>query len=1113
MVTKTIRAIRQTPLPFFVLLVGVALSLLTWQFAFSSAEEKARGYFDLHARDAEEAVQQRLNLYAEILLGARGLFAVSEKVTRAEWKAYAGLLRLPERYPAIQGIGFIRHVPAAAKEDFEHRVRRDSGPDSKGNPDFAIRPSGSRPDYYPVDYFEPPLAGFNLLGLDHGAYPVGREAVERARDSGVVVVSGRLSYTENKGDSARFMILMPVYHNGMPKSTVGERRNALLGFVYARINAAELLRNAIGASVLQEIYFEVFDGGTPGREIAKPSAATLLYDPGGEEEEIYHALNPDFKPRFSGTSRVQIAGRDWIFYFASRPEFRAGAGENVPMLVLIVGLLVSIALFVIILTLSTQRRRVAAEVKRQKSLITQVLDALPVNIFLKDRLGRFVLVNEETANTFGLPKEKVIGKTEFDVQPVEIAAKLRKFDDDVRTTFGVVKREERLISKGEERFMLSGKTMIAPAGGGEPLLLGFSLDITDQKLAEQELRRQQKFIQQVIDTDPNLIFVKDYDGNFVLANRALADVFGMTVETVIGRNNRDVHHRQEETEAYLRIDQEVIASRKEIVLDEPFTFPNGEVRWYMTVKKPLIQPDGAVHVLGIAMDITERKAAERALRESEERLRSIIDNTTAVIFLKDLEGRYVLANRRFAGMVGRSLEQIIGKNDHELFPEEIADSFQQHDRQVLASGKAMEFEDKLEIAGEARTFITVKFPLRNGNDSSYAICGISTDITERLRLEQEAANARANELSRSVINALGEGVIGVDRQLRITFTNPQAEQMLGHSEAELRGKVVCDVIYAHRGNHETGRRAECPVAAVIAEGKPVYIEDSQFAGKNGETFPVSFTAAPIVENGVVCGAALSFQDITQRKQAEAALTHHIDELARTNAELDEFTYVASHDLQEPARKLIAFSDWLRKDLGGELPQRAVQDLEFITDAASRMQCLVQDLLALSRAGKASMAREQVRLDSVVDHALDALSLRLRETGAVIARDPLPTVWGDPTMLAQLYQNLIANALKFTAEGPPEIHITAEQQSGGEWIFGVRDQGIGIKPEYAGLIFQPFKRLHGRGKYEGSGIGLAICRKVVERHRGHIWVESEPGKGAHFKFVLGDREGALPVPTA
>jgi len=256
-------------------------------------------------------------------------------------------------------------------------------------------------------------------------------------------------------------------------------------------------------------------------------------------------------------------------------------------------------------------------------------------------------------------------------------------------------------------------------------------------------------------------------------------------------------------------------------------------------------------------------------------------------------------------------------------------------------------------------------------------------------------------------------------------------------------------------------------------------------------------------------------EVAERSRAEEKLKEHTntlaamnqklerinDELVRRNTELDEFTYVASHDLQEPLRKLVSFGQLLPKDLGGDLPPRAGKDLAFITDAARRMQTLVVDLLALSRAGRADLKRERLSLDDCVDRAVQALATRVVETHAEINRDALPDVVGDPTLLTQLYQNLLGNALKFVSVGrTPLVHVTAEHDNG-RWIFGVRDNGIGIKPQYHEQIFAPFKRLQGRDEYEGTGIGLAIARKAVERHGGRIWVESEPARGAHFKFTL------------
>jgi signal transduction histidine kinase len=252
------------------------------------------------------------------------------------------------------------------------------------------------------------------------------------------------------------------------------------------------------------------------------------------------------------------------------------------------------------------------------------------------------------------------------------------------------------------------------------------------------------------------------------------------------------------------------------------------------------------------------------------------------------------------------------------------------------------------------------------------------------------------------------------------------------------------------------------------------------------------------------------QEIAKSKRAEEALADRTVQLERINrelvalnAELDDFTNMASHDMQEPLRTLIAFSDLLRQDVGDSLPEQAGKDLAFITDAAKRMRALIQDLLALSRAGRAAQKKEKVSLRECADLALEALAMRVKETGAQIIHDKLPDVWGDSTLLTQLYQNLIGNGLKFSGDQRPIIQLTFEEQDGTQ-VFGVKDNGIGIEPKYAREIFKPFRRLHGRAEYEGSGVGLAICRKIVERHGGKIWVESEPGKGAHFRFTFSHR---------
>ena len=198
---------------------------------------------------------------------------------------------------------------------------------------------------------------------------------------------------------------------------------------------------------------------------------------------------------------------------------------------------------------------------------------------------------------------------------------------------------------------------------------------------------------------------------------------------------------------------------------------------------------------------------------------------------------------------------------------------------------------------------------------------------------------------------------------------------------------------------------------------------------------------------------------------------------------------------------ISFSDLLKIDLGGDLPERAAQDLRFINDAAKRMETLVQDLLRLSRSGRSELTFEKISLAECVDQALEMLSMAIEDSGAQINRVELPDVVADRTMMTQLYQNLIGNALKYISpDRLPEIQITVESSDGG-LVLGVSDNGIGMESQYLEQIFAPFKRLHGREQYPGTGIGLAICRKTVERHGGRIWVESVPGKGSEFKFTL------------
>lgn len=242
------------------------------------------------------------------------------------------------------------------------------------------------------------------------------------------------------------------------------------------------------------------------------------------------------------------------------------------------------------------------------------------------------------------------------------------------------------------------------------------------------------------------------------------------------------------------------------------------------------------------------------------------------------------------------------------------------------------------------------------------------------------------------------------------------------------------------------------------------------------------------------------KEIAVRQKAEAVLAQRSQELARSNAELEQMAYVASHDLQEPLRMVASYLQLLEQRYGARLDADAHEFIEFAVDGAKRMRALIDDLLTYSRLGTKAQPLRPTDCNTVMQSALRSLGVAIAESGAQIDCAALPVVMGDAAQLTQLFQNLLANAIKFRAGQAPRISVRAEEEEGC-WRFAVRDNGIGIAPEYFERIFEMFQRLHSRGAYPGTGIGLAICKKIVERHGGRIWVESAPEQGALFQFTL------------
>lgn len=376
---------------------------------------------------------------------------------------------------------------------------------------------------------------------------------------------------------------------------------------------------------------------------------------------------------------------------------------------------------------------------------------------------------------------------------------------------------------------------------------------------------------------------------------------------------------------------------------------------------------------------------------------------------------------------------------------------------------------------------------------------------DRLIADLASANERttaSRDLLHTTLTSIGDAVVATDQAGRVTFLNGVAEGLTGWTEAEAQGARLEDVLDLI--DEETRQPAENPIAPAL-KGDAKDAQENQFlliSRAGGAETPIASSVSPIRNaQGHVIGAVLVFRDVTTRRESEAQLRGLNRDLQHINEDLQQFSYAASHDLKEPLRTVTNYLQLIRLRFSGKvLDSEAAKLFDIAVAGAQRMHALVEALLDYSRTGQVDEgALQLIPADRIVRDAMGNLQSSISECGAGIVIGPLPIVRGNALHLTQLFENLIGNALKYRSRQPPRIVVNA-QESGQEWLFSVEDNGIGIPREYQAQIFGIFKRLHG-DEYPGTGIGLATCKKIVERHGGTIWVESEAGQGAKFCFTL------------
>ena len=497
------------------------------------------------------------------------------------------------------------------------------------------------------------------------------------------------------------------------------------------------------------------------------------------------------------------------------------------------------------------------------------------------------------------------------------------------------------------------------------------------------------------------------------------------------------------------------------------------------------------------MDNVQNKT-DRDHTDAAEQLRSVVNNVVDGIITIDQHATITTFNPAAERIFGYAAAEVIGQNVKKLMPEPFHG---EHDRYVadyVHTGQAKIIGIGREVVGKRKDGSTFPMDLavshfRLGKERYFT--GIVRDITERKRAEAELREAE--ERMRSVVNHVIDGIITIDEAGTVASFNPAAERIFGYRSAEVVGRNVKMLMpEPYHGEHDgylanylgTGQ------AKIIGIGREV-----TGRRQDGSTFPMDLavSAFRLGERRYFTGIV---RDITERKRAEAELRETAEELARSNVDLQQFAYVASHDLQEPLRAVAGCVQILQKRYRGQLDGGAEELIAHAVDGAARMQTLINHLLSYSRVGTRGKGFETTDGNAVLKAALANLAAAIAESGAVITHDELPLIRADAAQLTQVLQNLIGNALKFRGAAPPAIHLGVQRRQA-EWLFSVRDNGIGILPDYFDRIFVIFQRLHTRNEYPGTGIGLAICKKIVERHGGRMWVESQAGAGSTFFFTI------------
>jgi PAS domain S-box-containing protein len=730
----------------------------------------------------------------------------------------------------------------------------------------------------------------------------------------------------------------------------------------------------------------------------------------------------------------------------------------------------------------TERNKEEAKIRRLATVVRDSNDAITI----QDFEGRITTWNHGAELMYGYSEEEALKMSIGHLTPPDKVAEQNEFTRRLKAGEPITSFETKRVTKDGRILDVWLTVTKVMDDTGKPIgIASTERDITERKKAEEKYRN-------TLDNMKEGYQVIGHDWRYIYVNDAVAEHGRKKKQELIGHTMMEAYPGIENTEMFATL-KICMEKRTQHHLENKFTYPNGSEEWFDLSIEPV--PEG---ISIFSLDITERKRAEEVLRQGGAYNRSLIEASLDPLVTIGPDGRITDVNRATEQVTGRLRQQLVGTDFLDYFtePEKARAGYQQ----VFKDGEVRDYP--LEIRRLDGHVIPVLYNASVYRDEKGKVVGVfaaARDITERkqaeeaLKISQERLLFATEGANLGIWNwdtVTGEliwsnkckALFGIP--LDETMSYPRFSTALHPDDRERTDKAVKDALDNHK-DYDIEYRSLWPDGSIhwlAAKGRGYY----------------DATGKAVRLEGVVL-------DISERKRAEQELKKTLADLERSNKELEQFAYVASHDLQEPLRMVSSYTQLLARRYKDKLDQDANEFIDFAVDGANRMQRLINDLLMYSRVSTRGQPPEPVDTFSALGQAIANLGMAIDDNHAMISNDELPVVMADESQIVQVFQNLIANGIKFHGTEAPRIHISAAEK-GNEWVFSVRDNGIGIAPEYHSRLFVIFQRLHGHDQYPGTGIGLAVCKRIVERHGGRIWVESEADKGSTFYFTLPKQGG-------